>query len=198
MDQQAFEAIQDGIRRKYAEVSTSAAGKFEYPTGREGALFLGYDGSMIEDLPDEILASFCGVGNPFALGPLEAGESVLDVGSGAGFDMIVASRHVGDKGRVCGVDLTPEMAARARKNLALAGVVNGEIREGASEAIPYGDASFDVVISNGVLNLSPRKETSFREVLRVLKRGGRLQFADIVLQEGAEQASSCSIDAWSD
>jgi SAM-dependent methyltransferase len=198
MDQQAFEAIQEGIRRKYAEVSSSAEGKFAYPTGREGALFLQYDRSLIEHLPGEILASFCGVGNPFALGPIETGETVLDVGSGAGFDMIVASRYVGENGQVYGVDMTPEMAARARKNLALAGVVNGEIREGASEAIPYGDASFDVVISNGVLNLSPRKETSFGEVLRVLKWGGRLQFADIVLKEGSEQATACSIDAWSD
>ncbi len=198
MDQQAFESIQDGIRRKYAEVSTSAEGKFAYPTGREGALFLGYDRALVEELPREILASFCGVGNPFALGPIETGESVLDVGSGAGFDMIVASRYVGEGGQVCGVDLTPEMAAQARKNLALAGVANGEIREGSSEAIPFNDASFDVVISNGVLNLSPQKELSFREILRVLKRGGRMQFADIVLEEGAEQANACSIDAWSD
>ncbi len=198
MDQQAFEAIQDGIRRKYAEVSSSAEGKFAYPTGREGAFFLRYDRSLIERLPGEILASFCGVGNPFALGPIETGEAVLDVGSGAGFDMIVASRYVGENGQVCGVDMTPEMVARARKNLALAGVLNGEIREGSSEAIPYDDAFFDVVISNGVLNLSPRKETSFGEVLRVLKEGGRLQFADIVLKEGAEQATACSIDAWSD
>ncbi len=198
MDQKTLEAIQDGIRRRYADVSTSATGKFPYPTGREGALFLAYDRVVIDALPEAVLVSFCGVGNPFALGPIEPGEAVLDVGCGAGFDMIVASRHVGETGRVCGIDLTPEMAAEARRNLRLAGVMNAEVRAGGAEAIPYDDASFDLVLSNGVLNLSPRKEASFQEVLRVLKPGGRLQFADIVLQEGAEQAAACSIDAWSD
>jgi SAM-dependent methyltransferase len=187
-----------GIRKKYAEVSNSAKGKFAYPTGEEGVRLLGYDPSLLEKLPGEVLESFCGVGNPFELGPISPGAAVLDVGCGAGFDMIVAARHVGPTGRVCGIDLTGEMVERSRKNVGLAGLFNREILEAGTEAIPFDDGSFDLVISNGVLNLSPCKEESFREIFRVLKKGGGLQFADIVLMEGTAQATACSIDAWSD
>ncbi len=193
-----FEEIQSAVRKKYAEVSESAEGRFKYPTGKEGASALGYDLSIMGEMSDELMESFCGVGNPFNLGPINEGDSVLDIGSGAGFDLIVASRMVGPGGKVCGIDLTPEMAQKAVTNLKVAGVNNGEVRISGAEDIPYGDNTFDVVTSNGVLNLSPLKEESFREIYRVLKPYGRLQFADIVLKEDLPQKIACSLEAWSD
>ncbi len=192
------EEIQAALKKKYAEVSQTAEGKFSYPTGRSGARALGYDLSVLEGMPEELVESFCGVGNPFALGPVEPGESVLDVGCGAGFDLFVASRLVGQGGRVRGIDLTAEMAEKARKNLARAGVATGEVRVAGAEDIPYDEGTFDLIISNGVFNLSPLKEKSFREVHRVLKSGGRLQFADIVLKADLPQDVANSLDAWSD
>lgn len=192
-----IDEIRESVRRKYLEVARSAEGKFKYTTGRAGALGLGYDPALLEDMPEELLESFCGVGNPFVLGPVNAGDAVLDVGCGAGFDLVVAARLAGPGGRVCGIDLTPEMVEKARRNLGLAGV-NGEVKVAPSEAIPYEDAAFDVVTSNGVLNLSPEKEKSFREIHRVLRPGGRLQFADIVLKEELPEKVANSLDAWSD
>ena len=190
--------IQEAVRLKYAEVARSAEGKFKYATGRAGAAALGYDLSVAAGLPQSVLQSFCGVGNPFTLGPIGAGEAVLDLGCGAGFDLIVASRLVGPGGRVCGIDLTPEMVDKARQTLERAGVRNAEVRVAGAEAIPYADAAFDVVLSNGVLNLSPRKVTLLREIHRVLRPGGRLQFADIVLNEELPAEVAASPQAWSD
>jgi SAM-dependent methyltransferase len=192
------EEIQEAVRRKYAEASRSLEGKFSYPTGKDGARALCYDPAMVEAAPDALMDSFCGVGNPFSLGPIEKGERVLDVGSGGGFDLFVASSLVGPEGRACGVDLTPEMVERAAENMRQTGVENVEVRRASSEKIPYGDEVFDVTISNGVLNLSPSKEQSFREIHRVLKAEGRLQFADIVLKEELPQKVASSLDAWSD
>lgn len=190
--------IQEAVRKKYAEVSCSTEGKFQYPTGRAGVEALRYDPSVVGPLPDELVESYCGVGNPFSLGPIKPGETILDVGCGAGIDLIVASRLVGSAGQVRGIDLTAGMIERAQVNLTRAEVDNGEVRLAGSEAIPYGDGTFDVVISNGVLNLSPLKEQSFREIYRVLKPNGRLQFADIVLKEDLPEEVANSLEAWSD
>jgi arsenite methyltransferase len=190
-------AIREAVRKKYVEVAQSAEGKFIYSTGRQGALTLGYDPAIIAGLSDDALASFCGVGNPFALGPIKGGESVLDVGCGAGLDMIVASRLIGDTGRICGIDMTPQMAERARVNLRRARVTNGEVQVAGAESIPYRDASFDVVISNGVINLSPTKDAVFREIYRVVRRGGRVQFADVVVNEALPPDVANSLEAWS-
>src|SRR3990172_7002551 len=141
--------IQDAVRQRYAEVSGSAEGKFNYPTGKEGAILQGYAPSVIESMPPELIESFCGVGNPFSLGAVKPGETILDVGCGAGFHLIVASRLVGQDGKVCGIDLTPEMAEKAKSNLLLYGVQNYDVRVAAAESIPYPDNTFDVVISNG-------------------------------------------------
>ncbi len=189
--------IQDAVREKYAEVSKSAAGKFNYPTGRDGAIQQGYDPAIIQSMPEELIESFCGVGNPFKLGAIKSGETVLDVGCGAGFDLIVASRMVGQDGKVCGIDLTPEMAEKAERNLRQYGVQNHDIQIAGAESIPYPDNTFDVIISNGVLNLSPLKEKSFREIYRVLRPNGRLQFADIVLKQDCGGAVCSTLEAWS-
>jgi arsenite methyltransferase len=189
--------IREAVRGKYREVAACAEGKFGYPTGRLGAETLKYDLSVIEAIPEGLVESFCGVGNPFSLGPVEAGQSVLDVGCGAGFDLITAGRLVGSEGRASGIDLTPEMVERARYNLETAGIA-GEVKVAGCEEIPFPDEEFDLVISNGVLNLSPEKEKCFAEIFRVLKPGGRLQLADIVLKGDLPEEKARSLDAWSD
>ena len=194
--QQRLEDIQQAIRKKYAEVSHSSKGIFSYPTGEKGANLLGYNLSEFTRLPNELLESFCGVGNPFSLGPIEKEDSILDIGCGAGFDLFVASTKVGENGKVCGIDLTPEMVTKATKNLQLASC-QVEVQVGSSEEIPFDRDTFDVVTSNGVLNLSPLKEQSFKEIYRVLKPGGQLQFADIILKEKLPEEITGNLDAWS-
>ncbi len=176
------ESVREAVRRKYAQVAVSPEGRFRYPTGRAGAEGLGYGEACLREAPREAVEGFCGVGDPLALGPVREGEAVLDVGCGAGLDLWRAARLAGPRGRACGVEPSPEMAVRARR--ALGGVGAGaEVLEGAAEAIPYPDAAFDVVLSNGVLNLSPDKERAFAELRRVLRPGGRLQVADMALRE---------------
>jgi ubiquinone/menaquinone biosynthesis C-methylase UbiE len=175
----------------------SAKGKFSYPTGREGAEALGYDPEIVNSAPARMLESFCGVGNPFSLGKISPGDAVLDFGCGAGFDLFVASRLAGKGSRICGVDLTEHMAERATENLVSCGVMNFEIVKIDSEAIPFGDNTFDVVISNGVINLVPDKAACFRELLRVLKPGGKIQFADVVVEKELPAHLAESPEAWS-
>ncbi|MBA4373027.1 MAG: methyltransferase type 11 [Thermodesulfovibrio sp.] len=192
-----LDAIRSAIRGKYTEVAVSAEGKFGYPTGRAGAEALGYDAEAITQAPSGLLDSFCGVGNPFSLGEIPAGAVLLDYGSGAGFDLFIASRLVGETGKVCGIDLTEAMVERSRRNLSEAGCSNVEVRLVDGEQIPYPDNFFDVAISNGVINLSPFKAACFREIYRVLKPGGRLQFADIVLENALPVGMADSPEAWS-
>ncbi len=158
---------------------------------------MGYDPAVIESAPARFIESYCGVGNPFSLGKINPGSAILDFGCGAGFDLFVAGKLVGENGRVCGIDLTEEMVQRASENLTLAGVANFEIKKVDSEAIPYDNHSFDVVISNGVINLSPSKQTTFREIYRVLKPGGKLRFADVVLENELPPNLAGSAEAWS-
>lgn len=189
--------IRRAIRKKYAAVANSAKGFFTYPVGEKGADLLGYERQLLEELPEELLNSFCGVGNPLAIDQIESGSSVLDIGCGAGFDLYIASCQVGSKGKVIGVDLTPEMVDRARKNLAAANAANSEVLLVASEQMPFADHTFDVVISNGVINLSPDKPTLFAEIYRVLKPGGRLQFADIILEKDLPPHLAANVESWS-
>jgi len=178
-------------------VAISSEGKFGYPTGRAGAEALGYDPVFVREAPVSLLNSFCGVGNPFSLGEVQPGSSVLDIGSGAGFDLYVASRLAGESGRACGIDLTREMVDLARRNLAASGMNNIAVTLVSSEEIPYSDNTFDTVISNGVINLSPCKQELFQEIFRVLKNGGRLQFADVVLEKELPGTLAGSLEAWS-
>ena len=189
--------IKDAIRQKYSEVAISSEGKFAYPTGRAGAEALGYDPIFINEAPPTLLKSFCGVGNPFSLGEIQPGSNVLDIGSGAGFDLYVAKRLVGESGRVCGIDLTKEMVDLARKNLAESGMTDIEVTHISSEQIPYNENTFDTVISNGVINLSPCKQELFQEIFRVLKNDGKLQFADVVLEKELPGTLVGSLEAWS-
>lgn len=189
--------IKDAVRKKYTEVAISSEGKFEYPTGKAGAEVLQYDSAAINEAPPALLRSFCGVGNPFSLGDIEPESNVLDFGSGAGFDLYVAKRIVGAAGMVCGVDLTPEMVERARKNLTEAGMADIEVVNVSSEKIPFDNNTFDTVISNGVINLSTNKQELFQEIFRVLKNGGKFQFADVILDKEIPGTLAGSAEAWS-
>lgn len=195
-DSQALRTIQHAVRQKYQKVARSAEGLFRYPTGREGALALGYEPAWLADIPDEVLTSFCGVGNPFAVVPIAAGSAILDVGCGAGVDLIVARRLAGVFARVCGIDLTPSMVERAKAGFTAVGISDIEVQLVDSAIIPYPDSTFDVVISNGVINLSPAKPQLFAEIRRVLRPGGRLQFADIILERPLPPALVASPESW--
>jgi SAM-dependent methyltransferase len=189
--------VHEKVRRKYAEISCSIRDRFKYPTGREGLLMLGYDLQGAGAIPEGIIESFCGVGNPFSLGPVRHGDIVLDAGCGGGFDVVTASHFTGPEGRVYGIDLVPEMAEKARRNIVSMGLSNCEIQAAALEAVPFNDNTFDVIISNGTIYLSPLKEKSLREVYRVLKPGGCFQFADVVLNDDLPEKVVACFDGWS-
>jgi 2-polyprenyl-3-methyl-5-hydroxy-6-metoxy-1,4-benzoquinol methylase len=188
--------IEAGIREKYAKVAASPAGLFKYPTGRAGLEALGYDPEILKTLPPSVLDSFCGVGNPFALGPLDRGETVLDIGSGGGLDSLVAARMVGPGGKVVGLDLSPEMVARANENLRQTDFANVVFQEFSGEDLPFEEGSFDVVLSNGVFNLIPGKGRMLQEACRVLKPGGRLLIADQTLTGTLTKSTPERIDSW--
>jgi len=173
--------IREGIKEKYKRVAISPEGKFTYPTGRAGLEGQKYDPEILRRLPEDVLASYCGVGNPFSLGPVNKGEAVLDIGCGAGVDTFVAANMVGPEGRVTGIDLIPEMLEQARTNLEKTSSKNVTFKEGSAEQLPFPDGTFDVVISNGVFNLIPEKGKALRGVFRVLKSSGRFLLADQIL-----------------
>ena len=188
--------IENGIREKYAQVAASPQGLFKYPTGKAGLEALKYDPEILKTLPESILDSFCGVGNPFSLGPVDRGETVLDIGSGGGLDSLVAARMVGAGGKVVGLDLSPEMVARAYENLKQTDLTNVAFQEFSGEDLPFPDGSFDVVISNGVFNLIPAKGRMLKEACRVLKPNGRLLIADQVLSGALTKSPQERIDSW--
>lgn len=190
--------IQNAVRKRYGGVAGEMKGKFNYPTGRDGLLMLGYDMSFFKELPEEIIEFFCGVGNPFSMGEVKEGDTILDIGCGAGIDLILAGRRVGSDGKVFGIDITVEMKEKAIDNFKKAGIHNGEIYLASSEEIPFEDNTFDLIISNGVLNLSPLKEKTFGEIYRVMKPDGRFQFADIILKEDLPPETAGNLKAWSD
>ena len=188
--------IKESIHKKYAKVSDSPEGLFRYPTGRAGLEALNYDPAIIQAVPEAAIASYCGVGNPFTLGPVHEGESVLDIGCGCGVDTLIAAIMVGPKGKAVGIDLVPEMLVRARENLRKMSFKNVTFQEISSEDLPFPDESFDVVLSNGVFNLIPDKAKALAEVLRVLKPRGRLMMADQILTGALPDDPKARVDSW--
>ncbi len=173
--------IKEGIRKKYKRVATSPEGNFQYPTGRAGLEKQNYDPEILRNFPEKVLASYCGVGNPFSLASIPKGASILDIGCGAGVDSLVAAAIVGPEGKVIGIDLIPEMVKRAKENLQKAALSNVTFQEGSGEDLPFPDGTFDAVISNGVFNLIPDKKKALQEAVRVLKPGGLFLLADQIL-----------------
>ncbi|MCX7161134.1 MAG: methyltransferase domain-containing protein [Proteobacteria bacterium] len=188
--------LRSEVQAKYTEVATTPEKGFHFHTGRRLARMLAYPESVVTNLPDVVVESFAGVGNPFSIGDLPAGATVLDVGSGSGFDALIAAQLVGPHGRVIGVDMTLAMLEKARANARLVGLTNVEFREGLAEELPAPDNSVDVVISNGVINLCPDKLRVYREIYRVLKPGGRIQIADVVVQKPVPEDAKEDVDLW--
>jgi len=189
------ELLKREIKKTYASVSEQPEKDFIFPTGRAWAEDLGYP-EELANVPDRAAESFAGVANPFSLGRLEAGERVLDLGCGAGTDSLVSAQMVGEQGRVAGIDMTPEMLAKARAAAAELAATNVEFVEAEAERLPFPDSSFDVVISNGVIDLVPDKDAVFAEIFRVLAPGGRIQIADVTIQNPVSEEGRRNIDLW--
>ncbi len=190
------EALREQVRVKYREVATEPNRTYHFHTGRPLAARLGYDTAVVGVLPDVAVESFAGVANPFSLRPLARGERVVDVGSGGGFDSFIVVSQIGSEGKLVGVDMTEEMLEKSRSTAKLLGHKNVEFREGLAENLPVEDNWADVVISNGVINLCADKRKVFSEILRVLRPGGRLQFADIANSKPVPESAIRNIDLW--
>jgi arsenite methyltransferase len=187
--------LKSEIKRTYASVSDEPDKDFIFPTGRAWAEDLGYPGELA-NVPEAAVESFAGVANPWAMGRLTPGERVLDLGSGAGTDALIAAQMVGEQGHVTGIDMTQEMLAKARAAATEMGATSVEFVEGEAERLPFPDASFDVVISNGVIDLIPDKDAVFTELFRVLAPGGRIQVADVTIQNPVSAEGRRNIDLW--
>jgi SAM-dependent methyltransferase len=192
------EAIHAAVERRFARVARSPGQEQKFPVGPTSARKLGYHPQQIDARPPSVTESFCGVGNPLGLGEVSPGQAVLDLGSGPGLDSLLAARRVGPTGKVVGVDLCPEMVEKARRNASLMGLHNAEFVESGIEKLPLPDDSVDVVISNGVFNLCPDKPGVLAEAFRVLRPGGRLQMADILLHDDVTPKEVAKKGEWSD
>jgi SAM-dependent methyltransferase len=190
------EVLREEIRKTYTEVSTDPDKEQIFPTGRTWAQQLGYPEPELSRVPDASVESFAGVANPWALGLVEPGEVVLDLGCGAGTDLLIAAQMTGPTGRTIGVDMTSAMLAQARASAAAMSLRNVELHTALIESVPIEDASIDVVISNGVIDLVPDKEAVFDEIDRVLRPGGRLQIADVEIQHEVSEDARKRIDLW--
>jgi len=188
--------LREEVKSKYREVALDPEGDFHFHTGRPLAERLGYDMAEVDELPKVAVESFAGVANPFSLGKLSAGLKVVDAGSGAGFDSFIASLQVAPHGQVVGIDMTDEMLEKSRSTASLLERSGIEFRKGLIEEMPVEDGWADVVISNGVFNLCADKPAVFKEILRVLKPGGRLQFADIANGAPVPESAVGNIDLW--
>lgn len=189
-----FQAVAD----MYTDVASHPLKGFHFPTGRLACLFVGYPAELLDRVPATATESFAGVGYPFAADVIQAGDTVLDIGSGAGTDALIASTLVGPGGRVYGLDMTPAMRAKLESNIATMGASNVTVLDGNAEHIPLPDASVDVVTSNGVLNLVPDKARAFAEIVRVLEPGGRVQISDIALGKPVGEKSKADPKLWAE
>jgi SAM-dependent methyltransferase len=190
-------ALRAEVRTIYARVATSPDGAFHFHRGPAyAAAQLGYDADALAALPADVTASFAGIANPHRIAPIPEGAVVLDIGCGAGTDLLLAARQVGPRGRAIGVDMTDAMRRRATLGAEQCGLANVDVRDGDATSLPVDDQSIDVVISNGVLNLVPDKPKAFAEIRRVLKAGGRVQIADIVIGESLSDEALKDIDLW--
>lgn len=191
-----IEALRKAIQEEYEVVADEPQRDFHFHIGRRQAQILGYDESLLEGIPETAIESLAGTGNPFSLGPINPGDRVVDVGSGAGTDSLIAARMVSPDGQVIGVDMTPRMLKKARRAAAETDLDTVQFRQGYGEALPVEDEWADVIISNGVLNLMPDKEAALREMARVLKPDGRLQIADILVEKEVPDSAKRQIDLW--
>ena len=194
--QDDIDKIEAGIRNKFIKVADSPEGLFKYPTGRSGIEAQKYDPELVGVLPEEVISSYCGVGNPFSLGPINKGDVILDIGCGTGVDTILAAMMAGPTGKAVGIDIVPEMLQRARSNVALTGLKNASFESTSGGILPFSDNEFDVVISNGVINLIPDKAALLKEVSRVLKPGGRLMLADQVAISSVQKDMKTRLANW--
>ena len=192
------EVIFDAVRRMYTEVAVAPEQGFHFPTGCLACEFVGYPAEQLDGLPASAVESFAGVGYPFAADVIRSGDVVLDIGAGSGTDALIAARLVGPSGRVLGLDMTEAMRDKLRANVALIGVANLEVLAGNAEAIPLPDGSVHVVTTNGVLNLVPDKTRAIREIARVLRPGGRLQMADVVVRLLPSEACRSDPKLWAE
>jgi arsenite methyltransferase len=190
------DVLRDEIKKTYTDVSTDTDQEFIFPTGRAWAEELGYPQPELSRVPDATVESFAGVASHWSLGRVEPGSVVLDLGCGAGTDLLIAAQMTGTDGRVIGVDMTPSMLERARASAREMGLANVELHESLIESLPLEDASIDVVISNGVIDLVPDKDAVFGEIDRVLRPGGRLQVADVVIHTEVSEDARARIDLW--
>jgi arsenite methyltransferase len=191
------DVLREEIQKTYTDVSKRQQQDFIFPTGRAWAEELGYPKALLDRIPDATVESFAGVANHFALGAINEGETVLDLGCGAGTDLLIAAQMTGPSGRAIGIDLTPSMVERARESAIEMGLMgNVEVLEGMIEQLTFADDAIDVVISNGVIDLVPDKEAVFSQIRRVLKPGGRLQMADVVIHREVSEEAKRDIDLW--
>ena len=191
------DVLRDEIQKTYTEVSTQSGEEFIFPTGRAWAQDLGYPQPELSNVPDGSVASFAGVANPHVLGRIEEGATVLDLGCGAGTDLLIAAQMVGPAGHVIGVDMTPAMLRVAAASARAMGISDRvELHESLIESLPLPDQEVDIVISNGVIDLVPDKDAVFAEIDRVLKPGGRLQIADVVIHKEVSEDARERIDLW--
>jgi len=188
--------LRSEVQAKYREVALEPDAEYHFHTGRALARHLGYPDDVVSALPDAAVEAFAGVANPMALHPIDTGEHVVDVGSGGGFDSFIAAGAVGESGAVIGIDMTPEMLERSRRTAAELGYDHVEFRDGLVEDLPVDDGWADVVMANGVFNLVADKRRAFAEAMRVLKPGGRLQFADIANGREVPEDAVRDIDLW--
>jgi arsenite methyltransferase len=190
------DVLREEIRRTYTDVSTAPEREFIFPTGRAWARELGYPEPELARVPEATVESFAGVANHWVLGRVEPGAVVLDLGCGAGTDLLIAAQMTGRTGRVIGVDMTASMLDRAGESADAMGLENVELHETLIESLPLADASVDVVISNGVIDLVPDKDAVLDEIDRVLRPGGRLQLADVVIHREVSEDARKRIDLW--